>query len=232
MASLWTNDAIAAVLRFDKTEQDAAVRTGEAVTALVERHTHLTLIRRDLPVIYRTAAEDPIELPEHWRPNVVVREVRGSDDKARARADWPEIGYDFDGVRLIYSTGGAGWPAQQTDAPGRPRQWTRGVYDGPRRRSEGLPSVSVLGSAGVLEAPLDANLAVAGASEAYADLFGAAEDLLRIVWAHRQSGPLQAAEDIESGDNRLRWAQRWPQHVRDVLSFYSHPNFDGEEGGR
>ena len=226
--SLWTPAAIATLLPdIEEGEQDAAARAGEHVTALIERFTHLTLVRRPLPTIHRTAADDPIELPEHWRPNPVVTEVRGSDDKTVGRAGWPVLEYDFDGSRRVYSRGG--WPLQSVE--GQPTAYPR-RYGYARRDSDSrlLPSVSVSGSAGVLEAPLGGDLAVPEAAQGYADLLGVAEDVLRIVWAMREAGPLISAEEITSGENRLRWSRSWPKHVVDTLDRYSHTGIDGEEG--
>lgn len=224
MASLWTPAAISVLLPdTEEGEQDAAARAGEQVTSLVERTCHLTLIRRALPVIYRTADDDPVRLPEHWRPNPAITEVRGSSDRTAARADWPLLEYDFDGVDRVFPPAG-GWPRQSPAHRARyiPRA---GLYGG----SDGLlPSVSVSGTAGALEAPLGANLSVPEAAQRFSDLFGAAEDLLRVIWAYRQAGPLISAEEIASGNDRLRWARNWPAHVRQVLEFYSHRGIDGD----
>ena len=217
MASLWDNAAVSKLLTDG--DQDHAVRTAEAVTALVERRTHLTLVQRTLPAIYRKADEDPIELPEFWRPNPVIVSVKGSADKTIARSAWPAIEYDYDGVRNVYSRGG--WPRQSVERNYDYR--TNEISARPKL----LPSVEIIGQAGVLSEPLGENLIVSDTALHYADLFGAAEDLLKIVWAMRQADQLMSAEEIESGDQKLTWARRWPQHIRDTLERYSWPGIDG-----
>ena len=224
--SLWTNTAVSALLKPKQGDVDRAVRTAESVTALVERQTHLTLVRRALTPVYYTAADDPAELPEHWRPNPSITAVRGSDDRTAARADWPAITeFDFDGATMLYSRGG--WPAITVERPDAARQFGYRRGDGYPTRNQPLPSVVVEGSAGVLEAALTEAFDVPAAAAGYSDLIGAAEDLLKIVWAMRKAGPLMSADEISTGENRLRWASRWPAHVREVLEWYSHPGHEG-----
>ena len=219
--NLWTNAAIATLLRHDESQQDAAVRCGEAVSGLVERCTDLTLIRRPMPDIYRSNAADPIILPCIWWPNPIVTAVVGSNDTSLAVDDWPALEYDFDRFRRVYSRGG--WP-ELIAKPGK----TSNRLSPPV--AQALPTVRISGEAGILAEPLDENLNIPSTATQYADLFGVAEDLLLIIWARRQSGELGAAEDIESGDQKLTWAKTWPMHINKTLERYkSDRNIFGEE---
>ena len=221
MISIWSNAAVATLFPGESVDQDEAARCGEMVSGIVERCTDLTIIRRALPDLYRSAVSDPINLPRQWWPNPLVTAVVGSNDPDVAPDVWPALPYDFDRTRRIYSRGG--WPVLKSK-PGKTI-----TFNAPSVALH-LPTVRVSGVAGILSAPLDEDLGVPVSAAGYADLFGAAEDLLRIVWAMRQAGPLISAEEIETGDNTLTWAKDWPMHVRKTFDRYrADRNVFGEE---